>query len=109
MSEHNGLDHELDKRVSVLEVEFKNVKETVEENRDLTLQIKERLDKQNGLIPHMADSVKSLVDVQQEMMKKLNANDIQDAKDGAKMKVLWAAAGTIGAAILGYVLKSVLG
>ena len=108
--------NDIDKRVSVLEIEYKNTREAferleknVETHGDMTRQIKERLDKQNGLIPHMAESVKNLVQVQEDMMKKLNLNDIEDAKEGAKMKILWGVGGVIGAAVLGFVLKSLLG
>lgn len=107
---------EINERVSVLEVEFSNMKESLnklstalDKNSEVTFEIKERLDKQNGLIPHMAESVKAMSDRQEEMMDRLNEEAVHAASTKVKMKILWAIAGTVGAALLGYLLKGIIG
>ncbi len=63
--------NDLDKRLAIVEIEFKNlkenlrgeldeVKETSKETFDLLIVLKERMDKQNGLLPHMSDSMTEL-------------------------------------------------
>lgn len=107
---------ELNERVSVLEVKIENMEETLKrldinqkEHAEITLQIKERLDKQNGLIPHMAESVREIADSQKELMKQMNAEAVDDASAKVKLGILWALVGAIGMGLLGYVLKGFLG
>lgn len=65
--------NDLDKRLAVVEIEFKNLKEnlrgeldemkaTSKETFDLLIALKERMDKQNGFLPHMAENMKELSD-----------------------------------------------
>jgi TolA-binding protein len=89
---------ELDKRVAILETEFQNMEkrvakmdDIVTENYQGTLAIKERLDKMNGTIPHLADDMKELKADQKELIASLNKNKIEDEKKGAKLNILWMA------------------
>lgn len=107
---------ELNERVSILEVKFENMEEALKrldvslaDNTGLTLQIKERIDKQNGLIPHMAESVKAMSEIQHQMMAKMNDEAVSEASTKVKVKILWAIVAALGTGLLGYVLKGFLG
>lgn len=111
--------NEIDKRVSVLEVEFINMKNSLEsldeallKNNELTLAIKERIDKQNGILPHMAESVRLMSTKQEKMMERLNENSINNAKYSTKLRVLWGILGAVGTGFVTlfiYLLKSIVG
>lgn len=107
---------DLETRVAVLETEFNNMEEALKrldvsqkEHQDITLQIKERLDKQNGLIPHMAESLKAVATVQNQMMTKMNEEAVRGAGTKVKLGIMWAVLSAIGMGVLGYVLKGFLG
>lgn len=92
-----------------MEATLRRLEQNIADNTGFTLQIKERLDKQNGLIPHMSDAVKAMAARQETMMKQLNSDAVSDAGTRAKMGIIWAMVGAIGMAVLGYVLKGFLG
>ena len=57
---------------------------------DVTMQIKERLDRQNGAIPHMVDDIKGVLETQAKILGRLN-KDAQKAEAlSFKMKILWS-------------------
>ena len=81
-------------------------KETLHEIRDSLSTIVSRLDKQNGALPHMAESLATL------------ANDfasfkppmlVEQATLKTKIRVIWTVIGSVGALILGWVAKVLLG
>lgn len=86
----------LDKRISIIEVKYEVMREAIEkidtnleESYKITLQIKERLDKWNGSIPHMASDMKQL---KENFEKKGN----DDKELSTKTKILWGIVTTIG-------------
>ena len=96
--------NELDKRISMLEVEFENLESNmakmdvvVHENYESTLAIKERLDKMNGSIPHLVEDVKGMHEMQKQLLDAMTKNTIADAKKAVKLSILWS----IAAAIVG--------
>lgn len=107
---------ELNERVSILEVKYDNMEDTLKrldvsqkEHQEITLGIKEKLDKQNGIIPHMAESLRSMHELQNQIMNKMNSNAVGDAKTNIKLGILWAVSAAIGMGFVGYVIKGFLG
>ncbi len=103
--------NDLDKRISVLETEFENMEKTImkvetviHDNYEGTLAIKERLDKWNGSIPHLAEDVKEMKGTQVELVKLLSEKAVMDGKQTQKMNIMWA----IGAALIGAGLSIVI-
>jgi len=103
---------EISARVSILEVKSENVEKTLEklganlsENYKVTIQIKERLDKQNGALPHLVDDVQDLKEVQSKMFNSLIQHVILDAENRTKLNILWGVIATIGVAVVGLVIK----
>jgi hypothetical protein len=70
-------------KVAVLESRLDAVEEIAKETHEMVFDIKSRLDKQNGLIPHMAEDVKAL-------MSRFETNAISDAKSNTKLSILWS-------------------
>lgn len=92
---------DLEVRVSVLETEISNMEETLkkldsrlEDNHNLTYDIKSRLDKQNGLIPHMSEDIKTLL-THHESLKE------NQLKVGLRVKILWGIVIALGSSITG--------
>lgn len=92
-----------------MEEGLKRLDSSITDNTGLTLQIKERLDKQNGLLPHMAESIKAMSNVQGQMMKQMNEEAVSEASTKVKLGILWAVCAAIGMGVVGYVLKGFLG
>lgn len=108
--------NELSIKVSVLETEYENMVKTLdrleknlEGNSALVSQIKERLDKQNGLIPHMAESIKDMHSCQQELIKKLTANTIKDSAMNVKVKLMWGLVTALAGGLLYALLRIYVG
>jgi chromosome segregation ATPase len=107
---------EIDKRVSVLEVEVENMEislkkldRNIENNGQITLQIKERLDKQNGAIPHLSEMVKNMAAQQEKMMSSLTSEKVRHAGMDAKVTALWVLSAGIVTGVMGYAIKSIIG
>lgn len=88
---------EVSERVSVLEVKVENVEKALsklsdsqKEHFETTLQIKERLDKQNGAIPHIQEDMRGLVDTQEKILSRLNKDSIRNANLSIRVKLLWS-------------------
>jgi chromosome segregation ATPase len=108
--------NELDKRVTILEVELKNMSTSlnkldkiIEENTEITFQIKEKLDKQNGAIPHLSEMIKQIATRQEQIADKLNTSIVGTLMYKTKTKVMWGMLAVIGISLTGIVLKSILG
>lgn len=104
--------NDLDKRISILETEFENMDNTitkmevtVNENFESTLAIKERLDKWNGSIPHLVEDVKVANGKMDKVLEALNANTLADAKNSAKIKILWAVLAAAASSMLTLAIK----
>lgn len=106
---------DLSERVSVIEVKIENMEEALqrlsrvqEEHQNITLQIKERLDKQNGIIPHMAEDIRNMSVRQEELIKGANEHAVSTAASKVKMGIMWALVSAFGMGVLGYILKGFL-
>lgn len=107
---------DLNERVSIVEVKLENMDETLkrlhsnlESNTSLTLQIKERLDKQNGAIPHMAETMKLVLDEQKNLSSKLAEKAVDDAKASVKVKVMWGIILALGGGFLTFAIDLLKG
>ncbi len=104
--------NELDKRLAVAESEFKNLKEVVDEVKthsretfEMVSGLKERLDKQNGLLPHMAEKVELLSEnfnsyVQQQQHRSI----VKKSSDLAK-PAKWAAMSAVATATIAAIVE----
>ena len=108
--------NDLHTRVSVLETRFDNMEDVLSrfekgmnDHAQITLQIKERLDKQNGLMPHMSEDIKALIKQQSEVSERMTHNEIREASRSVKVKIVWAVMGILGTGLLAFILKAVLG
>jgi len=95
--------YSIDKRLSILEVKYEAMNEAIEkidanleESYKVTLQIKERLDKWNGNIPHMASDVKELKETLAKREETLIKRDAEAKETSTKTKILWGIVTTIG-------------
>ena len=105
-------DNDLFSKVLVLEVRTENIEKTLEkldinlsENYRATLQIKERLDKQNGAIPHLVEDVKELQKTQNILSDAFHKNVVSDTEQKTKLKILWGILATLGTAAMGMAIK----
>ena len=109
--------NELDKRLVVAENDLKHMaaateelKSTVNENYRLTLEIKERLDKQNGSIPHMSKGVESISSNLILLSKRMNDSEKRNISNTFKTKLMWGALIFITSALvtatIGYFVSS---
>lgn len=91
---------ELDKRIAVLEVENDYAKEdrlelkkSFDQVYDLVYSIKEKLDRQNGIIPHISESIGILNEKHDTLSQTFNQyivkNETKVEKNEIKLKVLW--------------------
>ncbi len=100
---------ELETRVAVLEVKsdvqsekFDKIEESLKETHGMVFSIKERLDKQNGIIPHMAEDMK-VIKKHYEIVSK------EQTDSGIKLKILWGVLGALGGSLLSLVIKLLIG
>ncbi len=87
---------EIETRVAVLETKsdyqaekLDKIEVNLKDTHGMVFSIKERLDKQNGAIPHMAEKI----DLVSEVVNELKNNQ---TKDSSKLSVIWGVAGAIG-------------
>ena len=106
---------ELNERVSILEVKFENMEDTLKrlmnnhaEHFDTTLQIKERLDKQNGAIPHMSEDIRAMTLTQNKMFSRMNSDKIKSENLDVKFKILWAGLAIAAGAVLTHFIHVLL-
>lgn len=102
-------------RLAVLEVKnevqderFSRMENSVKETYNMVFQVKERLDKQNGAIPHLVEDVKNLTTKQDLMFGILNKNSQEDYKTKVKISILWGILGAASIAAIEIFLKLVL-
>lgn len=107
---------EVETRVAVLEVrgemqeeKLNKIEENLKDTHSMVFSIKERLDKQNGAIPHMAEKIDEMSKVVYELKENQSEIKKEQTKDGTKLHIIWGVAGTIGGAILSYVIKLLIG
>lgn len=88
---------EISERVSILEVKFENMEESLQrlsvsqkEYLDITMEIKERLDRQNGAIPHMVDDIRGVLETQSKILGRLNKDSQKAEALSFKMKIVWS-------------------
>jgi len=91
---------EADIRIAVLENRIDTLQDMFKETHVAVLSIKERLDKTNGAIPHMAEDIKniraeiktvadSLAVKTTDLAETLAAKTIEDTKSQTKFNILW--------------------
>ena len=97
---------DLDKRTAILEMELQNMKLAVEkidtrleDSLKATLEVKERLDRQNGAIPHMSETLKLILSEQKQISSQLAVNDIKDAGSQVKIKIMWGIIVILGSSL----------
>lgn len=105
--------NDLDKRLSILEMEFKNMQDAIEKiysaseaNKANTAEIRSRLDSWNGSIPHIYTAVKDIQNNQKHLNEALTNNKVNDATNETKIKILWSVIGALGVALLGSLVKT---
>jgi hypothetical protein len=88
---------EMSERVSALEIKVENVEKSIQalsvnqkEHFELTLQIKERFDRQNGAIPHMQEDMSGLAEAQEKILSRMGKDSIRNANTSLKIKILWS-------------------
>jgi hypothetical protein len=95
----------LETKTSSMESKFEKMENRLEQTHELVLEIKERLDKQNGWIPHLQQDIHALKESQIQLNTILNKNGVEDKEQSTRLKVIWGVMTAIGSAIIGYVLK----
>jgi len=110
------MSEELDTRVAVLEVKgevqaekLDKIEENLKETHSMVFSIKERLDKQNGAIPHMAEKIDKMSEVVYELKENQSAMQSEQTKDGTKLHIIWGIGGIVGGGILSYAIKLLIG
>jgi len=90
------MSEECNSRISVLEVKSEILEKTLDkmdanltDNYRVTLQIKERLDKQNGALPHLVEDVKELQKNQLTLLESFTKNTISDTESKTRLHILW--------------------
>ncbi len=107
---------EIHTKIAVLEVKSEihsekldKIEENLKDTHSMVFSIKERLDKQNGAIPHMAEKIDVMSEVVHELKHSQSQLQKEQTKDGTKLHIIWGIAGTIGGAVLSYVIKLLIG
>lgn len=94
--EKTKIEHRLNKAETRIDV----VEESISEVRDISIQVKEHILKQNGVLPRLEKSFTSIAEQINSFDKKLDFTSEKLVAVSVKVKVLWAACATIGAAVL---------
>ena len=102
----------LETKVALLEAEQGHMKESLKELKDqgeetyeIVYGLKERMDKQNGIIPSMSKSLDKIIDRQEQMFETMHGQTVKNVSNGWKIKVLWGIFGVVGTAIAGGLIK----
>ena len=93
---------DLETRVAIVETRQNIFEENVNEIYDVVQEVKERLDKQNGILPHISDEVKDLSSKLNEYIAESNT---AKGVTAFSHKLLWAIMGGMGTAVLALVVK----
>jgi uncharacterized protein YoxC len=87
---------QIETRVTVLESELVHTKDDIKELKaysneifDIVSGTKEKLDKQNGAIPHLVEQVTKLIDKHENFNNKFNDFVIKSEGNSVKTKILW--------------------
>jgi hemerythrin superfamily protein len=117
---------DMHERMVAVEIKLENVEESLRRfetnlnsNTQATMQIKERLDKQNGAIPHMSEDIKTLMKVlsdhaeQEELDRKtiidrLQKKSEEEVRNALKIKIMWAVVGFVCSGLGAYILNEIL-
>lgn len=91
----------LEAKVSMLEKSVEKADQTMRDNYEVTTSIKERLDKQNGWLPHLIEDV-------QELKSMIKVHTEHQVESAIKVKIVWSIFGAIGASLIGIGIKLML-
>jgi len=72
------------------------------------LEIKERLDKWNGTIPHLSEDLKEIKEDYKKMGETLGTHIVEETKNISKIKIMWGILGAVGTALVGATVKLLL-
>ena len=105
-----------DTRIAILEVETEYLKSSlnahslslnhIEEKID---SIKERIDKQNGTLPHMVEGLKGVSDSVKKLDEKLNVLTLGAVETRIKAVTMWGIMLVVVSAIIGIGVKIIFG
>lgn len=114
MPELSCPDHEA--KIAVLEVEVTHLQtDSVNTRQWLSSidrkvdDIKSRLDKQNGAIPHMQSDISELTDLMKDMSTKQQDSRVANQEFKLKTGMMWSGLGFVIASIIGLIIKVVAG
>ena len=104
--------YELETDRKFLEEKIERMEANLDSHVQVTYEIKERLDKLDGFLPHMSDTLKILVEDQKAIKESLASKDLRDLKKElgdaekdtelrTKFKVLWKVLIFLGTTIAG--------
>ena len=106
-------DEDLDTRVAVVETKVENIeiqqvetKKHLKEIYEVSQDLRQKISKQNGILPRMETSLISIE-------SKMDEIAINAAVTSSKLKVLWVVFGTVGglltASLVAYIFKMIFG
>ena len=102
------MSEEINARLSVVEVELINLKDTLKEFKEdtkkvteIVFEVKTHLDKQNGILP----SIKQCIERVESRLDRVETIDEKVALVATKVKILWGVIAVIGAALVTSVVK----
>jgi chromosome segregation ATPase len=110
MSEFPCKEHEA--KIAVLEVEVGHLQTDSHDTKEWLKSIdgkldgvKERLDKQNGAIPHMTSDVAKLSESVSILHENITKIQLNTNKTELRTKILWGTLATVGAAFIAAIVK----
>ena len=99
-------------RISVVEEKQKNLQEDVKELKqntneiyDVVQDLRDRVIKQNGSIPHIVKHVESISKKQGEMSEKMTAQMLTSKDTSWKVKIMWGGAGLLASGVVAMSVK----
>jgi len=92
-------------RIAVVESEVENLKKSISKVEEISYEVKERLDQQNGILPRLE---KALVIIDHKLNafdERIDSSEAKVKSTDFKVKILWGIATTIGGVLLLGALK----
>lgn len=107
---------DIDIKVAVLENRVSTIEVMQKETYKMVFDINSRLDKQNSLLPHMAEDIKNmaleiksvsdtLATKTTDIAEALAIKTTEDAKNNTKLNILWGIIATLASAIIVGVIR----
>jgi len=100
---------EVEKRLTTLETELPIIKENINDIYDVVYEIRDKIMKQNGVLPHISEQMKESATEHKKFVDKMNEYVLRDSirteKIDSKTKIMWAVGGLIFGSLLFFVMK----